>query len=233
MSNTVVIYGGKGALGSECVSFFKETNYRVISIDLVANEEADGNIIMSPRSSLPDQGQKAEEELKGILDGGKVDAILCVAGGWAGGNAASDELLRNTDLMFKQSVWTSVIAAKLAASFLKPNGLLCLTGAVPSLGGTPGMMGYGMAKAAVHQLVKSLAGKDNGLPDGACALAILPITLDTPMNRKHMKDADTSSWTPLRAVASLFHGWIHGERPASGSLARLITQNSETKVVVE
>ena len=24
----------------------------------------------------------------------------------------------------------------------------------PCLGGTPGMMGYGMAKAAVHQLVK-------------------------------------------------------------------------------
>ena len=37
-----------------------------------------------------------------------------------------------------------------------------------------GMMGYGMAKAAVHQLVKSLASKNSGLPKNSSALAILP-----------------------------------------------------------
>ena len=48
------------------------------------------------------------------------------------------------------------------------------------------MMGYGMAKAAVHQLVKSLGASGSGLPEGACALGILPITLDTPMNRNKL-----------------------------------------------
>jgi hypothetical protein len=43
-------------------------------------------------------------------------------------------------------------------------------GAKPALAGTPGMIGYGMAKAAVHQLVKSLAAKKSGLPEGTfCA----------------------------------------------------------------
>ncbi len=51
-----------------------------------------------------------------------------------------------------------------------------------------GMMGYGMAKAAVHQLVKSLGEQGSGLPDGTCALGILPVTLDTPMNRLVDKD---------------------------------------------
>ncbi len=51
-----------------------------------------------------------------------------------------------------------------------------------------GMMGYGMAKAAVHQLVKSLGEQGSGLPDGACTLGILPVTLDTPMNRLVNKD---------------------------------------------
>lgn len=37
-----------------------------------------------------------------------------------------------------------------------------------------GMMGYGMAKAAIHQLIKSLAGKNSGLPKDSSALAILP-----------------------------------------------------------
>ena len=36
------------------------------------------------------------------------------------------------------------------------------------------MMGYGMAKAAVHQLVKSLAGQGSGMPSGSVSTAILP-----------------------------------------------------------
>jgi NAD(P)-dependent dehydrogenase (short-subunit alcohol dehydrogenase family) len=36
------------------------------------------------------------------------------------------------------------------------------------------MLGYGMTKAAVHQLTQSLAGKGSGLPAGSHVLAILP-----------------------------------------------------------
>jgi hypothetical protein len=36
------------------------------------------------------------------------------------------------------------------------------------------MIGYGMAKAAVHQLVKSLAAPGSGLPENSKAVAILP-----------------------------------------------------------
>lgn len=63
------------------------------------------------------------------------------------------------------------------------------------------MIGYGMAKAAVHQLTKSLSTEGSGLPKDSLVAAILPITLDTPMNRKWMPDADTSTWTPLEFVA--------------------------------
>ena len=63
----------------------------------------------------------------------KVDAIFCVAGGWAGGNASNEDFVKNTDLMMKQSIWTSVISANVAAFHLKDGGLLTLTGAVPCL----------------------------------------------------------------------------------------------------
>lgn len=63
------------------------------------------------------------------------------------------------------------------------------------------MIGYGMAKSAVHHLTKSLAGNDSGLPGNSICVAILPITLDTPMNRKWMPKADFSTWTPLEFVA--------------------------------
>lgn len=103
--------------------------------------------------------------------------------------------------MLKQSVWSSVLASSIASKYLKPGGILVLTGAKAALNPTPGMIGYGLSKAAIHQLTKSLADSNGGLPSGAQAYAILPITLDTPMNRKWMPEADTSTWTSLDYVA--------------------------------
>lgn len=152
--------------------------------------------------------------------------------------------------MWKQSVWSSAISAKLAAIHLKQDGCVVLPGAAAAEEGTPGMIGYGMAKAAVHQLVKSLAAEKSGLPEGAFVTAILPVTLvryvsnlvfykantedifqDTPMNRKWMPKADHSAWTSLEFVSDLLYKWCcNEERPANGSLVKLTTKNGNTEI---
>lgn len=48
------------------------------------------------------------------------------------------DLVQNADLMWKQSVWTSIIAAGLGAHHLSEGGVLVLTGAQAALKGTPG-----------------------------------------------------------------------------------------------
>ncbi|KAL5021481.1 hypothetical protein ScPMuIL_000636 [Solemya velum] len=228
----VFVYGGKGALGSTVVKFFKSKNYWVGSIDLTANEEADANVVVKPAESWTEQEVSIGTEVESLLGDNKLDAVLCVAGGWAGGNASSKTLVKNADLMWKQSVWTSVVASSLAAKHLKDGGLITLPGAQPALEGTPGMIGYGLAKAAVHQLVKSLAADKSGLPPNCSAIGILPVTLDTPMNRKWMPDADHSTWTPLEFIAQTFYNWSIGEgRPESGSLLQLITKEGKTELV--
>lgn len=58
-----------------------------------------------------------------------------MAGGWAGGNAAHADFVKNSDLMWRQSVWSSVLAASIASKHLKEGGLLTLTGAKPALEG--------------------------------------------------------------------------------------------------
>ena len=40
-----------------------------------------------------------------------------------------------------------------------------------------GMIGYGLAKAAVHQLVQSLGAENSGMPTDSLAVAILPWVL--------------------------------------------------------
>lgn len=219
MNGRVIVYGGKGALGAACVNQFKSQNWVgaifatnsifaehgiflqwVMSIDMAENEQADANVLVARDGSWTEQEAAVLDKVAETLKDDKLDGVICVAGGWAGGNAATD-LAKNSDMMWKQSVWSSSISATISAKHLKDGGFLSLTGAKAALEGTPGMIGYGMAKAAVHQLTKSLAGKDSGLPANSMVVSILPITLDTPMNRKWMPNADFSTWTPLTAIA--------------------------------
>ncbi|CAK1553026.1 unnamed protein product [Leptosia nina] len=232
-SGRIVVYGGRGALGSACVTHFKNNNFWVANIDLNPNEKADVNITVPKDGTWLQQEEHVVNELGTALQGQKVNAVICVAGGWAGGNAAKD-LSKQADLMWRQSVWSSTIAATLAAKYLSAGGLIALTGAKAALEATPGMIGYGLAKAAVHQLTQSLGSKDSGLPENSLAVAIMPITLDTEMNRKWMPKADFSTWTPLTFVAELFDKWLKGEnRPASGSLVALVTKNNVTEAIVQ
>ncbi|CRK97204.1 CLUMA_CG010601, isoform A [Clunio marinus] len=232
MAGRVLIYGGKGALGSVCVNFFKSKNFWVGCIDLVENEFADANILVNRDADFVAQETQVLNAVKEALNDDKLDAVICVAGGWAGGNASKD-LAKNTDMMIKQSVWSSTISASVASHFLKEGGVLTLTGAKPALTATPGMIGYGLAKAAVHQLTKSLAASGSGLPENSLVVSILPVTLDTPMNRKWMPKADFTTWTSLEFVADLFHSWIQtpSKRPTNGSLLQLVTKDSKTDLI--
>jgi len=227
-TSKVLVYGGKGALGKVCVASFKKHNLWVCSIDLAPNEDADANVIVAELNDWEKQSSDVQARVAEVLNGDKVDGIFNVAGGWAGGNALSADLVKNSNLMWKQTVWSSTITAALAANHLNEGGVLTLPGAAPGLSGTPGMIGYGMAKAAVHQLTKSLGEKGSGFPEGATAVCILPVTLDTPMNRKGMPNADTTTWTPLSYISDMFYNWVTAKegKPVSGSLLQFTTADS-------
>ncbi|KAJ3111445.1 hypothetical protein HK100_002676, partial [Physocladia obscura] len=227
-----VIYGGNGGLGVRIVAAFQEAGWQTTSVDFRANPSADNSIALLPDLSFEATAVHVAAELDRISSGAKVDAIVNVAGGWAGGNLLDDDLLKNVSLMISQSVNSSVITAKLSATHLKDDGLLLLVGADAAKEGTPGMIAYGIAKAGVHQLVKSIAASGSGFPAAATVVAILPVTLDTPMNRKFMPDADTSAWTPLQHLAEKILRWADKtEKIASGSLLRVLTKDGKTEFV--
>ncbi|KAL5250284.1 hypothetical protein ACHWQZ_G016131 [Mnemiopsis leidyi] len=228
----VAVYGGKGALGSTLVNHFKSKDWWVCSIDLRENPEADVNVVVKG-ATLEEQAAHVNKEVATLVTE-KLDALYCVAGGWAGGDASHENFIKNTDLMMKQSIWTSVISANVAAKHLKEGGLLTLTGAEPCLEGTHFMIGYGLSKAAVHQLTASLAQKGGGLPEGAVVQCILPKTLDTPMNRKFMANADFTTRTPMSYISEMFTKWTEdpSSRHPNGALVKILTENSETKETV-
>jgi len=226
-----LVYGGRGALGSTIVKSFKDSGWWVASVDMKTSDLADHNILVEG-DTWGEQEQFVKKAVAaGLEEDQKLDAVICVAGGWAGGSPQHKDFIKNAELMWRQSVWPASISAAVATSHLKEGGMVVLPGAAPALDGTAGMAGYGMAKAAVHQLTKSLAGDGSGLPENCLSVSILPVTLDTPMNRKWMKNADTSTWTSLDDLTSILLSWAKGEdRPPNGSLVKLNTENSKTSL---
>ena len=109
--------------------------------------------------------------------------------------------------------------------------MLIFTGAAAakdSGAGTVGMAGYGMAKAATHHLAQNL-GAGEELPTGAAVAAMLPATIDTPMNRTFMPDADHASWTPMADMAEKILQWSEGaDRPPTGALVSVTTSGGVT-----
>ncbi|MDA0261692.1 MAG: SDR family NAD(P)-dependent oxidoreductase [Proteobacteria bacterium] len=65
-----------------------------------------------------------------------------------------------------------------------------------------GMVLYTAAKAAVAAITQSLA--EEVAPEGIWVNAIAPSTIDTPINRMTMPDADHKSWVRVGEVAETF-----------------------------
>lgn len=46
-------------------------------------------MLVNAKAPLPEQASQIESSITKVLQGQKLKALFCVAGGWAGGNAAS------------------------------------------------------------------------------------------------------------------------------------------------
>jgi dihydropteridine reductase len=250
-------------------------NVQVIGADVVApptkedEQYLDGFVTMplptdeSEPSSLPDLTMALVDGLSQLLpddgDGTELDAIISVAGGWEGDPELpppnADDLDRlegarqygmTIERMMSKNLYPLLAAGYAAHHFMTDdNGLLVAIGATAALGGTPGMMGYGLSKVATHHFVQSLGEMTTksvttktkrqlarrlrqDIAGGTylnsmSVIGILPTIIDTPMNREAMPDADFSQWTKSKDISKEIGMWIERPalRPHSGSLVKV------------
>ncbi|PVV04301.1 hypothetical protein BB560_001204 [Smittium megazygosporum] len=85
--NRVIVYGSNGALGRSITVF---------GIDISRNEKVDHNILVDPSMNMQGQGNSIISQIESTVtsEQGKlqVDSIICVSGGWAGGDISSKGL---------------------------------------------------------------------------------------------------------------------------------------------
>jgi len=141
---------------------------------------------------------------------GRIDVLAHTVGGFAGGKSIADTDDAVFQRMFDLNLNSTFYLLRAAIPALRKtgNGRIIAIGSRAALEPGAGVGAYSASKAAMVSLIRTVAleNKDAGLT----ANVILPGTMDTPVNRKAMPNADVSKWVRPATIASLI-AWLAGE----------------------
>ncbi|MFB6201192.1 MAG: SDR family oxidoreductase [Halorhabdus sp.] len=201
----VLITGAGGALGSATAAALRDAGATVCAADVI--DPADEAYHLDPagvstyRVDFTDEVAVAGAIDDVIDDHGRLDALVCTAGTWRGGDPIEETNVAEVELLLDVNVRTTMLAAKHALPHLQQTGGSIVTVASQSsLEGGEGDGPYRASKAAVRLLTESIAAENEGV---VRANAILPDVIDTPANREMMPDADFEAWVDPAEIAGV------------------------------
>jgi NAD(P)-dependent dehydrogenase (short-subunit alcohol dehydrogenase family) len=134
---------------------------------------------------------------------GRVDILLNITGGFAGGQPVSETPLDVLDRMLDLNLRTTynMCRAVLPAMMAQKWGRIVNVGSRDALAGRANYSAYAISKAGVLRLTESIAAE--GKHYNISVNIILPGTIDTPANRRATPDADFSKWVKPAEIAEV------------------------------
>jgi NAD(P)-dependent dehydrogenase (short-subunit alcohol dehydrogenase family) len=215
MAKTIIITGANGNLGAATVKKFLDEGYRVIGVDYsgdrlgFAAAHRDFELRQVDLSDEVAVGGFAREIISLY---GKVDGALLLAGGFAMGDigATDGEALRK---MYSLNFETAYFMARPLFTHMLGNGFgrIVLIGARPALRPEQGkgVLAYSLTKSLLFQLAELLNATAKG--KNVVVSVVAPSTIDTPLNRQSMPEADPAAWVQPGQIADLLE-FICSER---------------------
>lgn len=199
---TIVVSGAAGNLGEAVVDAFAKTGYQVIGT-VRKNTPSTSTAVRYVSLDLTNENQAEEFVKTNIEQYGSIQAAALVAGGFAMGSlsetseTALDEMIA---LNFKTAY--HLIRPLFAHMAENGGGTIIVIGAKPALELKQGknMLAYTLSKSLLLNLVEIL--NEEGRKKGVSLHAIIPGTIDTPVNRKAMPTADFSAWVKPETLAA-------------------------------
>lgn len=201
---SVLITGAKGGLGGYVTNAFLASGARVAGV----SRSIDGRDFPHERFRAYQAELSSLEAAEALVEtvaaeAGRVDGLVHLVGGFAGGRpveaAPTDELDRMFELNFRTAFW--MIRAVLPRMRAQGSGRILAIGSRSGEEAAARSALYGASKAALISLVRSTAAEVSG--SGITANIVLPGTMDTPANRAASPEADPSKWVDPRQIAEL------------------------------
>jgi len=223
MKRELLIFGSNGALGKGVTSILKTKDYNKIYLFDFHTEEDDSipGIVHVKIDDL-----SVEENIKQAFSHVKSSDntaffLFSSIGGFSGGEKIWETDLEDCKRMIDMNLTTSFLLAKYFSLLVKKShsGSICFTAAYTGLFPEAEKAEYGTAKGALIHLITSLAEESDELKLSANAIA--PYIIDTPANRKWMKDAETESWIRPEEIGELIYSLFSNYNFISGNIIRL------------
>jgi NAD(P)-dependent dehydrogenase (short-subunit alcohol dehydrogenase family) len=204
---TVIITGANGNLGSAVTAEFLNQGYQVIAT--VHQENALSEFNPHDRLHTRVVNLSNEEETSSFVRSaiekfGTIYGAMLLVGGFAMGSLEDTsiaDIRKQINLNFDTAY--HVAHPLLIHMKEKGSGRLVFIGSRPALLASAGkdMVGYALSKSLLFKLAEFINHDAKGT--NITATVVVPSTLDTPANRKHMPDADPAKWVRPSNVAEI------------------------------
>jgi NAD(P)-dependent dehydrogenase (short-subunit alcohol dehydrogenase family) len=200
----VLVTGADGGLGTHVTQAFLESGATVVGSSRKIQQSA----FTSPNFTAIQAEITSRDGAKTLIDQlvarfGKLDVLAHTVGGFAGGQSIAETDDGTYQRMMDQNLHAVFHILRAAVPPLRAtkNGRIIAIGSRAAVAPGAGVGAYSASKAAMVSLIQTAAleNKDAGMT----ANVVLPGTMDTPMNRKFMPNADFSKWVRPSTVAAL------------------------------
>lgn len=210
--NRVLISGASGGLGAAVVQAFVTRGAHVAG---VARTAGAGDAVEWITGDLA----RPEEARRVVEAAGRVDVLVHLMGGFDGGSpvhqTGDDVWTRMLDLNLNSAFY--LLRAVLPGMLAAGRGRIIAVSSRTALEPAAGLSAYGVSKAALNALIRTVALETRN--SGVTANAVLPSVIDTPANRRAMPSADFTRWVTPESIAGTIC-WLASDAAAdvSGAL---------------
>ena len=207
MPKTIVITGANGNLGAATVKQFLDKDYKVIAIDHSGTHlgfAAKNDNFELKAVDAADETAVATFVEEAIELYGRIDGAMLLVGGFDMGDIGATDAKALRAMMTMNFETAYFFARPLFQHMLEQGyGRLAFMGARPALKPEQGKnaLAYALSKSLLFELAQILNAEAKG--KNVVVSVIAPSTVDTPINRQSMPDADPDTWVKPGEIAAL------------------------------
>ena len=224
MTKELLIFGAGGALGSGVTETLLKKDYDQIYLFDSKFKETDTNNTKVKRIMIKDLTfeENVSEAFKSIYHSkDKIFFLYSTIGGFAGGKTVWETSVDELEKMFNMNLKVSFLIAKYFSILVSKSssGSICFTTAYTGINAEANKAAYGLSKAALVHLVKSLSleGREINLSVNAIA----PYIIDTKANREWMKDFDFETVMKPKEIGELIYSIFNNYHFVTGNILEL------------
>lgn len=212
---TVLVTGAAGALGEAVLADLTSEGWRVVALarerSLARLDPATHALALSVDLLDAAAVRASIDEVARRM--GRLDALLCLAGGYFGGASVADTPPERLEEQLRLNLMTAYnpIHAVLPHFLEAGGGAIVAVSSRPAIEAARGATAYAIAKLGVLKLIEQVSTEYRR--QGIRANVIVPATIDTPENREAMPDADFDRWVPPARIAAVLR-FLIGEDAA-------------------